>query len=121
VLLVVSDMTAILRWRNGQEGARRADREASSNALVGLMRAQDGLRVQLDPTGDRAAVKSTIENLPVSGKAGCWRRSRSGRRRRCGSRQGSGETCVLFITDSDVTNYREDFTNPTINYSDSAT
>jgi len=26
---------------------------------------------------------------------------------------------VLFITDSDVGNYREDFTNPTINWSDS--
>ena len=37
---------------------------------MGVMRAQEGLQVLLDPTADREAVEKTIMNVPVTGKAG---------------------------------------------------
>jgi hypothetical protein len=87
---------------------------------VALMRAQDGLRVLLDPTPDRGKVADTIANLPVSGRAGLLDTVEQAAR--IGDSILSRSTvrvAILYVTDSSVHNYREDFTNPVINSSDS--
>ena len=121
MLLVVTDLAGDLTLA---EIAKRAVSERidrlPANAMVGLLRAQDGLRVLADPTVERGPVKSAIETLPVSGKAGLLEALPAT------STLGDAilakaavRLAVLFVTDSDVGNYREDFTNPTINWSDS--
>jgi hypothetical protein len=89
--------------------------------MVGLMRAQDGLRVLVDATVERAPVKAAIEALPVSGKAGLLETvTTAGTLGDAILAKAAVRLAVLFVTDSDVGNYREDFTNPTINWSDSS-
>lgn len=121
VLLVVTDMVGDVTLA---ELAKRALNERlaqlPSNALAGLLRAQDGLRVLVDPTADRAALKTAVEALPVSGKAGLLDTVQTAAALGDSIRAKAGvRLAVLFITDSDVGNYREDFTNPTINWTDS--
>jgi hypothetical protein len=86
---------------------------------VALMRAQDGLRVIKDPGADLSDIKSAVESLSVSGRAGLLDSIEIA--------AGIGDSiltksavrlAILYVTDSDVTNYREDFTNPVINKSD---
>jgi hypothetical protein len=121
VLLVVTDMAGDVTLA---ELAKRALNERiaqlPSNALAGLLRAQDGLRVLLDPTADRAALKAAVDALPVSGKAGLLETVQTAAALGDAILAKAGvRLAVLFITDSDVNNYREDFTNPTINWTDS--
>jgi hypothetical protein len=121
VLLVVTDMAGDITLA---ELAKKALVERIEslppNALVGLLRAQDGLRVLVDPTADRPAMKSAIDNLPVSGKAGLLESvEKAAALGDAVLAKAVVRLAVLYITDSDVANYREDFTNPTINWSDS--
>ncbi len=91
-----------------------------SNALTGLLSAQNGLRVLVDPTADRAALQTAVDALPVSGKAGLLETIQTAAALGDAILAKAGvRLAVLFITDSDVGNYREDFTNPTINWTDS--
>jgi TPR repeat protein len=121
VLLVVTDMTGDLAAAKlAKQAFTEAVRRLPANALVGLLRAQDGLKVLLDPTADRAALASTVESVPVSGKAGLLETVESAAR--LGDAilsKAAVRLAVLFITDSDIKNYREDFINPVINTSDS--
>ena len=88
--------------------------------MAGLLRAQDGLRVLVDPTADRAALTAAVDALPVSGKAGLLDTVQTATSLGDAILGKAGvRLAVLFITDSDVGNYREDFTNPTINWTDS--
>lgn len=121
VLLVVTDMAGDVTLA---DLAKRALNERlaqlPSNALAGLLRAQDGLRVLVDPTADRAALKAAVDALPVSGKAGLLETVQTAAALGDAILAKAGvRLAVLFITDSDVGNYREDFTNPTINWTDS--
>jgi hypothetical protein len=121
VLLVVTDVVGDVTLA---ELAKRALNERlaqlPSNALAGLLRAQDGLRVLVDPTADRAALKAAVEALPVSGKAGLLETVQTAAALGDSIRGKAGvRLAVLFITDSDVGNYREDFTKPAINWTDS--
>ena len=121
VLLVVTDMAGDITLAELAKKAlvERIDK-LPTNALVGLLRAQDGLRVLVDPTADRAAMKSAIDKLPVSGKAGLLESvEKAAAVGDAVLAKAAVRLAVLFITDSDVGNYREDFTNPTINWSDS--
>jgi hypothetical protein len=84
------------------------------------MRAQDGLRVLHDPTADREALESAMQAMPVTGKAGLIDTLETA----VGlgdaiSAKSDVRVAVLYVSDSDVRNYREDFTNPVINSSDS--
>jgi hypothetical protein len=95
-------------------------RTVPQNVLVGVMRAQEGLQVLLDPTADRDATEQAIMNLPVTGKAGLLDTIETVSRvaESVGAKTGV-RVAILYITDSEVRNYREDFTNPVINSSDS--
>jgi hypothetical protein len=90
------------------------------NHWVGVMRAQDRLQSLVDPTGDRAKVSAAVNEYPANGKAGLLDTvepvSALGQRllQRSGVR-----VAVVYVTDSNIANYREDYTNPIINSSDS--
>ncbi len=89
------------------------------NAFVALLRAQDGLRVLQDPTPDHTVLADTIRALPVSGRAGLLDTVEAACRLADSIiAKAPTRLAVLYVTDSNVYNYREDFTNPVINYSD---
>ncbi len=86
---------------------------------VGVMRAQDGPKVLADPAADRAPAMTAVRDLPVSGKAGLLDTVETVTGLADSILAKSGvRVAVLYVTDSDVENYREDFTNPVINSSD---
>jgi hypothetical protein len=90
------------------------------NAWAGLLRAQDGLRVALDPTPDRAALATAVKEGQVAGRAGLLEAVEPAARLGTAVIARSPvRLAVLAITDSNVYNYREDYTNPVINPSDS--
>lgn len=90
------------------------------NAYVGVLRANDAMQVTTDPTPDWAAAASAIDAVPNGSKAGLLDTVQTTLKIADGMAARSGvRTAVLYITDSDVSNYREDFTNPVINWSDS--
>lgn len=87
---------------------------------VGLLRAQDGLQVLLDPTPNRDKVASSLLAMPVTGKAALLDTAETALALADSiAAKSAVRIAVLYITDSDVRNYREDFTNPVINSSDS--
>ena len=108
VLLVVTDMTGDLALAKlAKQSFVDAVKGLPPNALVGLLRAQDGLKVLLDPTADRAVLASAMESVPVSGKAGLLETVEAAER--LGDAilsRAKVRVAVLFITDSDVNNYR---------------
>ena len=86
---------------------------------VALLRAQDGLRVIQDPTLDRSAIRAAIESLNISGRAGLL--DSIGTATAIADSilaKSAVRAAILYVSDSDVTNYRQDFTNPVINSSD---
>ena len=121
MVLVVMDVTEDMPLVDVARDAMISSLEKlPAGARVGVLRAQDGLHVLLDPTPDRDAVSATVRALPVSGRAGLLdtieQASRIGDRILA---RADVRVAVVYITDSNVRNYREDFTNPVINSSDS--
>ena len=91
-----------------------------TNAWIAVLRAQDGLRVLLDPSGDQAAVIAAIQAYSGGGKTGLLETVEDAAK--LGDRlldKSSARVAVVFCTDGSIYNYREDFTNPVINSSDS--
>jgi hypothetical protein len=121
IVLLVLDLASDLTVAELAKEATIAEvRKLPENAFVGVLRAQDGLKVLTDPTADRDAVAGAIEGLPVSGKAGLLDTVEMACRIADSMLQKSPvRVSVLYVTDSDAQNYREDFVNPVINSSDS--
>lgn len=89
------------------------------NCWAGLLRDQDGLHVLADPAADRRAAIAAIESLTVSGKPGLMETVDAALALGDAmERKSPARIAVLYITDSDIYNYREDYTNPVINESD---
>jgi len=89
-------------------------------AYMAVMRSQDGLQVLTDPTPDRAAINAAIQGISVTGKAGFLETVETALQVADSIAVKSGiRVAVYYVTDSSVSNYREDFTNPVINSSDS--
>ena len=120
MLLVVLDVTGDLTLVDPARQAAVTEIEKLPDcAWVGLMRSQDGLRVLVDPTADRAAVTTGILGAPVSGRAGLLETIEPADALATKVLRKTGvRTAVLYLTDSNITNYREDYTNPVINMSD---
>ncbi len=121
MLVIITDLCGDLPLA---EIAKRAvnDRidKLPANAMATLLSSQNGLHVLVDPTAERAPVKTAIGAVPVSGKAGLLETiTTAGALGDAILAKAAVRVAVLYITDSDVSNYREDFTNPTINWSDS--
>jgi hypothetical protein len=86
---------------------------------VGLLRAQDGLRVLLDPGEERAKLVEAIRNISVSGRAGLLNAIEPVQRLADSiTAKARVRVAVLHVSDSSITNYREDYTNPVVNSSD---
>jgi hypothetical protein len=120
VIVVVLDWTEDLGLvDSARDAIIGAIEKLPSQARIALMRAQDGLHVLSDPTSDRAALAAAIRGIPVSGKAGFLDTVEVAARiadsilTKAAVRVG-----LVYITDSDIYNYREDFINPVINSSD---
>ncbi|HYP05242.1 MAG TPA: hypothetical protein VER03_03325 [Bryobacteraceae bacterium] len=121
IVLLVMDVVGDLAYGAPAKSALAATfHEIPERIHVTILRAQEGLRVVLDPTADRDAIEEAITNVPVNGKAGLLDTVESAAQLADAVAVKSNvRVAVLYITDSDVRNYREDFTNPVINSSDS--
>ncbi len=87
---------------------------------VGLISAQEQIVVLQDPTPDRAIVEQKIAALAQIGKAGLLESIQSVADLTTGILLHSDvRVAVIFITDSDIGNYRADYLNPPVNASDS--
>ncbi len=90
-----------------------------SNAWVGLLRDQDGLHVLADPSPNRQPLLDAIKDLATMGKPGLFETvSPALALADSIMRKSPVRVSVLYITDSNIYNYREDYTNPVINGSD---
>lgn len=89
------------------------------NAWVGLLSSQDGLHVLADPGPDRGAVTEHIQSEPNSGNPGLLETVQPALELADRMLHASPvRVSVVYVTDSDVRRYREDYTNPVINQSD---
>lgn len=120
LLVAVLDLAGDLSLAEPAKDALAADIEKlPPHTAVAVMRAQDGAKVLADPDGDRSAAASAVRDLPVSGKAGLLDTVETVTRLADSIlAKASVRVAVLYVTDSDPENYREDFTNPVINSSD---
>jgi hypothetical protein len=117
VLDLVGDLNEIDLARTALESSVA---ELPENVFVGLMRAQDGLQVLQDPTEDREVIINALQAFAVSGTPGLIETIETVSEL-ADSILGKSPVrlAICYITDSDIREYREDFTNPVINYSDS--
>lgn len=117
VMDVVGDLASI---EPAKEALVAEIAKLPAKTWVGLLRAQDGLRVIVDPTADREKAVQAIRDLPTTGTAGLLENVElMGRIADSMLSKTSVRVAVFYVTDSTVSNYREDFTNPVINSSDS--
>jgi len=90
-----------------------------SNAWVGLLRDQDGLHVLADPSPNRQPFLDAIKEVASIGKPGLFETvSPALALADSIMRKSPVRVSVLYISDSNIYNYREDYTNPVINGSD---
>lgn len=120
MLLVVLDLAGDLSLAEPAKEALALEIEKlPPRIVVAVMRAQDGPKVLADPGPDRSPALSAVRDLPVSGKAGLLDTLETVTRLADSIlAKAAVRVAVLYLTDSDVENYREDFTNPVINSSD---
>lgn len=121
MLLVVLDLVADLSEIDlAREALLAAIREMPPEVYVAVLRAQDGLRVLLDPTTDRDAIAEAILSFPVSGRPALLETVETASRLADSILERAPvRMAILYVSDSNIYSYREDFTNPVINYSDS--
>ncbi|MEO8126715.1 MAG: hypothetical protein ABJF23_00940 [Bryobacteraceae bacterium] len=120
MLLVVLDLAGDLSLVDPAKAALIAGVSAlPANTSVGLLRAQDGLRVLADPGTRRDRLAEIIDGLTVSGRAGLLDTLQPMVRLTDSIlAKAPIRLSVLYITDSSIGNYREDYTNPVVNSSD---
>jgi hypothetical protein len=116
VLDMVGDLAAV---EPAKEALISEIQKLPVETYVGVLRAQDGLSVLVDPTPDRTAVIDAIRGLTISGRPGLLEAMDAVERLADSiGRKAQVRVSVLHVSDSDVREYREDFTNPVINSSD---
>lgn len=121
MLFVVLDLTGDLASAGPARDALCEEiGKLPENAWAAVFRAQDGLHVLADPSPDRAAALEAIRNVQVAGRAGLLDTVEPAARL-CHQliRKTPVRAAVVYVTDSNIYNYREDYTNPVINPSDS--
>jgi hypothetical protein len=121
LVLIVLDFSGDISYVEAARlGFEAAMKEFPPHAWATIMRAQDGLRVLQDPSGDAAELVTVINTYTGGGKAGLLDTVEDAAR--LGDRllaKSHARVAVLYCTDSNIYNYREDYTNPVINSSDS--
>jgi hypothetical protein len=120
LLLVVLDLTDDLALVEQARNALLARIEKlPPNHLVGVLSAQNGLRVLAEPTSDHEKISAAIRSQQVGGRAGLLETVEEAAQIGSSVLTKSGvRVAIFYITDSDINNYREAFDNPTVNRSD---
>lgn len=120
LLVLVLDLAGDLATvQHAREALTANLAKLTPNVWVALMRAQDGLRALVDPGPDRQPVVTAIQELSISGRAGLLDTVETAAALADHLMDRSKvRVAVLYITDSSIYNYREDFTNPVVNSSD---
>ena len=120
LVLLVIDFTSQTTVVDAAKEALEAEiSKLPSNTWVGLLRDQDGLHVLADPSPDRQALLGAIQDLASTGKPGLFETITPALEMADRIlRKSPVRLSVLYITDSNIYNYREDYTNPVINGSD---
>ena len=120
VILVVLDLTGDLSRIDGAKQAVVDNiSKLPSNAWVGVLRSQDGLHVLVDPTPNRQKVIDSINSLTSIGTPGLLETVRATLSLADSMiRKSPVRVSVLYITDGSIYSYREDYTDPVINPSD---
>lgn len=120
IILLVLDLTGDPAYIDPAREALASEiSKLPRNTWVALLRAQDGLHVLADPGPDRHPVLQEIANLGNSGHPGLLETVQPALTLADGMlHKAPVRVSVLYITDSNIYNYREDFTNPVINQSD---
>ncbi len=120
MILLVLDLTGDVTDAQAAKDALAVELEQlTGSSVVAVIRAQDGPTVLVDPTANRAPVTDAIQNYPVSGKAGLLDVLPSVATLADNiAKAANVRIATLYVTDSNVRNYREDFANPVINSSD---
>lgn len=120
MLLIVLDLTDDLA---AVSQARRALIERidgfAPNYFVGVLHAQNGLGVLSDPSADREKTAEAIRSQAVGGRAGLLNTIEAAADLGSSIMRKSGlRLAILYLTDSDISNYRENYTNDQVNSSD---
>lgn len=120
IIIVVLDLTGDSAYVDpARESLTGTISKLPGNCWVGLLRSQDGLHVLSDPGPDRRSVIEQIQNLATSGNPGLLETAQPALALGDTLLHGAPvRVSVLYITDGNIYNYREDFTNPVINQSD---
>jgi hypothetical protein len=121
VLLVVLDLAGDLSLVDAARSTLIQEFDNfPENHYVAVMSAQDGLRPLSEPTADRDRIAQAIRSQQVGGRAGLLNTVETAAHIGDSISARAGvRLAVLYITDSDIENYREDYTNPVVNSSDS--
>ncbi len=121
MILLVLDLVGDLNEIDLARGAITSTiAELPRNVYAGVLRAQDGLSVLVDPTDDRDAVINAVDTFGASGTPGLLESIETvSNLADSVLRKAPVRIAVCYISDADVEDYREDFSNPVINYSDS--
>lgn len=120
IVMLVLDLTDDLTVAERAKSALLSEVEQLTPQVhVAVLRAQDGLRVIQDPTSDADSVKAAIASVNATGRAGLLDSIETTAVIADSVLMKSAvRVAVVYVTDSDVKNYREDFSNPVINSSD---
>lgn len=90
------------------------------NVRIALMRAQDGLRSAVDPAAPRTELTSAIESLTIAPRPGLLDAIENAQNLADAiAARAHVRVAALFISDSNVHSYQEDYSNPVVNSSDS--
>jgi hypothetical protein len=121
LLLIVLDLTGDIALIDpARQSLAQQIGSLPPSTWTGLLRAQDGLQVLQDPTPDPEAIKQALASVSTTGRAGLLETVETAAQLADSiAAKSQVRLAVLYLTDSDVRNYREDFTNPVINSSDS--
>lgn len=121
MLLVVVDLTGDLNLINEARNALETQlAELPGQIWTAALSAQDGLHVLSDPGPDPSAAINAIRNARTTGAAGLLEAMEPASKLASAILAKSPvRIAILHISDSNIYGYREDYTNPVINYSDS--
>ncbi len=121
MLFIVADLRGDLTLITEARDALAAElAKLPPNVWTAALSAQDGLHVLADPSEDSAATIAAIRNARTTGAAGLLDAMEPASRLASAILARSPvRIAILHITDSNIHEYREDYTNPVINYSDS--
>jgi hypothetical protein len=120
LLILALDITQDLTQATLAKEALSAEiRGLPARTVVTVVRAQDSLKVLAAPQTGREAAVEAVQSLNISGKAGLLDTVEFlGRTGDAVLARSAVRAAVLYVTDSDIQNYRENFTNPSVNSSD---